>query len=169
MESTAVNGIHVKYSKDFRIGYTELWDVISKSGNLNQSHPFCKINEVLQWDEENRSDRLIYLNNRTYVRRFITWEEGKGYSLFIGEEGKEQHYVVWEITPVSANRSRLSITIYPRLFTSLPIFIRHLLHLILVKPQLRKYLFSVVNGFQYYIENSKDVPRNHFGKHRWFS
>ena len=38
-------------------------------------------------------DRLVYLNGRTYVRKFDDWEDGFGYKLYIGEEGGYQSYV----------------------------------------------------------------------------
>ena len=32
-----------------------------------------------------------------------------------------------------------------------------------------KYLNSVLKGYKWYLENNQSVPRNHFGKHKWFS
>ena len=70
--------------------------MISEPGNLNPSHPFCKTNEVISWDEKNHIDRLVYLNGK-YIRHFQTWEEGKGYTLLIGKENGAQSFVRWEI------------------------------------------------------------------------
>ena len=58
----------------------ELWSLISAPGNLNDAHPFCKTNEALTWNGEEHVDRLEYLNGRTYVRRFQTWNPGEGYT-----------------------------------------------------------------------------------------
>ena len=33
----------------------------------------------------------------------------------------------------------------------------------------KKYLKSVIAGIDYYLKNRKTVPRNYFGKHKWFS
>ena len=71
---------------DYQLSIEKMWELISEPGNLNSSHPFCKTNEIISWDEENHSDRLIYLNGRKYIRNFQTWEEGKGYTLLIGKE-----------------------------------------------------------------------------------
>ena len=39
----------------------ELWNHISSPAYLNLSHPFCKENKVINWEDNNRSDILIYL------------------------------------------------------------------------------------------------------------
>ena len=80
----------VTQSIEFKLTIEELWNLISEPGNLNSSHPYCKTNEVISWDEENHSDRLVYLNGRNYIRHFQTWEEGKGYTLLIGKENGAQ-------------------------------------------------------------------------------
>ena len=41
-------GIHQEFTYPF--GKTQLWELISRSGNLNDCHPFCKENEALEWD-----------------------------------------------------------------------------------------------------------------------
>ena len=64
----------------FDISSSKLWEVISQPGNLNNSHPFCKSNEVINWENEERSDRLIYLNGLDYIRTIKTWDEGSGYT-----------------------------------------------------------------------------------------
>ena len=51
-----------------------LWEAISEPGNLNDSHPFCDSNEVISWEDGDRSDRLVYLSGLNYVRRFKTWK-----------------------------------------------------------------------------------------------
>ena len=60
-------------------------------------------------------DSLIYLNGRTYIRNFQSWDEGNGYTLNIGEEGGKQSFVIWSIVEISENKSKLSITVYPYL------------------------------------------------------
>jgi hypothetical protein len=34
---------------------------------------------------------------------------------------------------------------------------------------LKKYLESVVRGFEWYVMRGEPVPRNQFGRHPWFS
>ena len=163
------NRLPITNSADFNISSAKLWKVISEPENLNNSHPFCKSNEIISWGEGGRSDRLIYLNGLNYIRTFKTWDEGTGYTLEVGKEGGPQSYVIWEIEPLGEEISRLKITVYPYLLDWGPSLLTFLLHKIWVKPRLEKYLHSVISGFRYYIKEDKRVPRNHFGKHSWFS
>jgi len=169
MATVWTDRLPVCHSLDFDVGADELWAAISEPGNLNLSHPFCKSNDVIQWQEDRHSDRLVYLNGRDYVRKFQTWEEGSGYTLLIGEEGGAQSYVVWQIDSPARGKSRLTITVYPHILASLPKFLAYIPHEIWVKPRLKKYLDSVISGFRYYLRNGESVPRDHFGKHPWFS
>jgi hypothetical protein len=163
------NRLPITNSADFNISSAKLWKVISEPENLNNTHPFCKSNEIISWGEGGRSDRLIYLNGLNYIRTFKTWDEGAGYTLEIGKEGGPQSFVIWEIEPLGEEISRLKITVYPYLLDWGPGLLTFLLHKIWVKPRLEKYLHSVISGFRYYIKEDKRVPRNHFGKHSWFS
>ena len=61
-------------------------------------------------------DRLVYLNGRTYVRKFDDWEDGFGYKLYIGEEGGYQSYVEWALKEIDMQTSQLSITVHPYSF-----------------------------------------------------
>jgi len=158
----------VSYSMDYEVSVEKIWELISKPGNLNSSHPYCKTNEIISWDEENHSDRLVYLNGRNYIRNFQTWEEGKGYTLLIGKENGAQSFVRWEIEE-QGNGSKLTITVYPFILAKLPKILAYIPHILWVKPRLGNYLKSVLSGFKYYSETGESVPRNHFGKHPWFS
>ena len=159
----------VSRSIEFNLKIHELWELISRPGNLNQTHPYCLSNEVIRWDGEYHSDRLIYLNGRNYIRKFNTWNENKGYSLSIGEENGSKSFVEWEIDFLSDNKSLLTITIYPYILSKFPSIFQNILHIFWIEPRLQKYLKSVLRGFLFYSENNYSVPRNHFGKHPWFS
>ena len=147
----------------------DLWSVISAPGNLNHVHPFCKINEVIMWEDNHHADKLVYLSGRTFIRHFQTWKVNEGYSLFIGEESGPQSYVVWNIKRMEKNKSELSITVYPFILAKFPKPLAYIPHQLIVKPRMTTYLNSVLGGIAYFIENGKNVPRNHFGTHKWFS
>ena len=100
MDSIKTNS-PISVTKQFDVSSDDLWNLISAPGNLNDCHPFCKSNDVLQWDDTEHVDRLVYLNDRTYIRRFLTWDEGRGYTLRIGEENGLQSFVEWSITSLS--------------------------------------------------------------------
>ncbi len=159
----------VSRSIEFNLNSFELWELISKPSNLNHTHPYCLSNEIISWNNDGRSDRLIYLNGRNYVRKFDKWEENEGFTLSIGEEDGPQSFVKWEIKTISSNKTLLTITIYPYIISKFPRPLRKILHIFWVKPRLQKYLKSVLLGFLYYSENGSSVPKNHFGKHPWFS
>lgn len=158
----------ISSSEKFGISVEQLWDLISSPGNLNKTHPFCKSNDAIVWDDEHK-DRLEYLNGRTYIRNFQTWSPNEGYTLLIGEENGPQSYVVWEIEKISDDESRLTITVYPFILAKLPKLFAYLPHILWVKPRMKSYLKSVVGGFEYYASEGESIPRNHFGRHKWFS
>ena len=162
-------GKPITQTRYFEISAGNLWKLISSPGNLNDCHPFCLRNDVLQWNDEGHKDCLIYLNGRTYIRNFQSWDEGNGYTLNIGEEGGKQSFVIWSIVEISENKSKLSITVYPYLLAKLPKIISFLPYTIWIRPRLEKYLESVLTGFEYVSVNNKPVPRNYFGRHPWFS
>ena len=159
----------ISVRQSFYVSSDVLWKLISAPGNLNDCHPFCKSNEVLQWDGEGHMDRLVYLNGRTYIRQFLTWDEGEGYTLRIGEENGLQSFVQWEINAISENKSQLTITVDPYLLAGYPKVVSFLPYQFWIKPRMRRYLRSVVSGFEYVARTGEPVPRNHFGRHPWFS
>ena len=71
----------VSYTKKIDASVDELWEIISKPGNLNYVHPYCKKNEIIEWSGEGSKDVLIYLNGLTYFREFTSWDKQIGYSL----------------------------------------------------------------------------------------
>ena len=147
----------------------ELWTLISAPGNLNDAHPFCDRNDALVWDGETHRDRLVYLNGRTYVREFQTWNSGEGYTLLIGEEGGPQSYVVWTIEATKKGGSQLTITVQPYLLANWPKPLAFPLYRLWIVPRMRRYLRSVLGGFAHVATTGEPVPRNRFGRHPWFS
>ena len=159
----------ISATQAFDCSTDELWTLISAPGNLNDAHPFCDRNDALVWDGETHRDRLVYLNGRTYVRDFQTWNPGQGYTLLIGEEGGAQSYVVWTIEAISEGRSQLTITVHPYLLANLPSVVAFLPYRLWIVPRMRAYLRSVVGGFAHVATTGEAVPRNRFGRHPWFS
>jgi hypothetical protein len=110
-----------------------------------------------------------YLSGWVYERRFLRWHEGTGYDLEIGRRGGNKSSVSWRIVPVDDASSILSITVYAQVLQSWPRVIRWIPFALYLRPMLRKYLESVVRGFEWYVLRGEPVPRNQFGHHRWFS
>ena len=146
-----------------------LWEIISAPGNLEVCHPFCERNPVHEWPGPESRDEVHYLSGWVFERRFRRWLEGVGYDLEIGRPGGRTSRVSWRIEPVGAGSSRLTITVYPFALQKTPVLVRWLPHLLFLRPKLGSYLRSVVGGFDWYATRGEPVPRNHFGRHSWFS
>lgn len=147
----------------------DVWDAISRPGNLELCHPFCKANPVHKWPGAESRDEVHYLSGWVYERRFRNWIEGVGYDLEIGRRGGGQSSVSWRIEPIDDRHCSLRIVVCPHVLQNLPVVIRWIPHLLRLRPMLRKYLDSVVRGFEWYVTRSEAVPRNAFGEHPWFS
>ena len=159
----------VSQSLNMPVSRQELWQVISRAGNLEDCHPFCRSNIAIKWGDDEKIDQLEYLNGLTYLRKFLSWDEHNGYELMIGNEIDKQSFVIWQIDELAEHQSRLIITVFPYLFSNWWRLPYYLIYRFYIKPRLASYLKSVLNGFHYNISLKKKVPRNNFGKHPWFS
>jgi hypothetical protein len=147
----------------------KVWDVISTAGNLELCHPFCERNPVHIWPGPDSVDEVHYLSGWVYERRFFQWHDGVGYDLEIGRRGGSKSVVSWRITPLDAGSCVLNITVYPQVLPNWPTALRWVSHVLRIRPVLKRYLESVVRGFEWYVVRGKPVPRNQFGRHPWFS
>ncbi len=147
----------------------EVWGAISMPGNLEQCHPFCAQNPVEVWPGEESRDEVHYLSGWVMERRFCRWLDGVGYDLEIGRQGGGSSFVSWRIMSLGNQNSILRIAIYPHPVQNVPVVIRWLPHILRVRPMLKKYLSSVIRGFEWYVIRGEPVPRNQFGSHPWFS
>ena len=147
----------------------EVWDAISHPGNLELCHPFCASNPVRIWPGPQSKDEVHYLSGWIYERQFYEWIEGVGYDLEIGRSNGGRSLVSWRIKKIDDHSCSLKITVYPHALQNLPTLIRWIPHALWIRPLLRKYLNSVVRGFEWYVLRGEPVPRNAFGIHPWFS
>ena len=145
-----------------------LWEVVSSPNYLNNVHPYCKENSIIKWKHDHHEDKILYLNEKTYIRKFVSWRPLKGYDLWIGDNNKDQSYVEWRLEKVGS-RSKLTITVYPFLLSAWPRIFSFLPYFLYINIKLKSYLFSVLSGIDWYIKENTPVPKNQFGKHSWFS
>lgn len=75
----------VSYSKDLEFPIDKVWSLISAPQNLQNCHPFCETNSIIEWDDEHH-DILLYLNGRKFYREFLIWTPMQGYELIIGKK-----------------------------------------------------------------------------------
>ena len=137
------NSRSISFTKKIDSSAKDLWEIISKPGNLNFIHPFCKQNDIIEWNKKESKDVLVYLNGLTYFREFTEWHDQKGYSLLIGRKRGHKSKVNWEIT-TSNNSVYLTITVYPFLLNNWPSLFSYLPFVIYIKPQMKKYLNSYI-------------------------
>ena len=159
---------YIKQSQTIHCNQSKLWETISSESNLEFFHPFVKENKIVSWKEDQYEDILIYLNGRTMKRKFVFWEENVGYDLFINQTGFEPSFVSWRVIGDN-QRSIITISIWPYLFNKGNKAFNYFPFQLFVRPSLEKYLFSVLRGLKYFLENDKVVKKNQFGKHSWFS
>ena len=147
----------------------KVWEVISKPSNLESCHPFCESNPVEKWSKAKSVDFVNYYNGLKFKRIFIDWIDGYGNDLMIGKINGRKSKVIWRINEIDNLKSQLTITVYPHNTKRYPFILKSLVYFFYINPMLRKYLSSVLKGFQWHIEQGKSVQKNQFGNHKWFS
>lgn len=151
----------------------ELWAIISRPENLNECHPFCAQNTVIQWGDEHSKDIIEYYNGLKLERNFMTWDEAnKSYSLEIKRKKWLYAKVFWKVDSIEEDKARLSINIHS--FPNIALGRYHkLLRPFLAKlyfvPKMKHYVNAVVQGFKYHAETAKVVKKNQFGFNSMFS
>ena len=145
----------------------DVWQVISSKNTLELFHPFCSKNKVISWGDV-KVDELVYLNGLTFIREFTSWNPNQGFELTIGKRNGKKSKVRWEITS-SKSGCILSISIWPYRSSKIPTIIYPLVNVFIVRPKLKKYLGSVLNGLHFYLTHKTVVKKNQFGSHSWFS
>ena len=146
-----------------------IWDLISSPGMLPLYHPFCEQNPVSEWPGPSSCDEVHYFNGLILERRFTDWFEDLGYDLEIGRAGGRKSVVSWRIAEIKERRTEITITVYPFAVQHLPVAIRWVPHLTKIRPQLTRYLQSVVQGLDWFATMGETVRQNQFGAHPWFS
>ena len=145
-----------------------LWEIISKPGNLEQFHPYCKKNEVLKWPGIDSQDLLTYRNGKTYKREIIEWKEKESFSLLIGEIDRPKSLVKWQFEDNKKN-IKVKITVYPHLLINWPKFSSYLPYKCYISPQLRRYLKAVLCGLKHHAESGEKSQESQVARHPWFS
>ena len=145
-----------------------LWKVVSSPNYLNNVHPFCKENSIIKWNNDHHEDKILYLNDKTYIRKFVSWRALKWYDLWIGDNNRDQSFVEWRLEKVGS-RSKLTITVYPFLLSTWPRILSFLPYFLYINIKLKSYLLSVLSGIEWYVKEKTPVPKNQFGRHSWFS
>lgn len=164
----------VSLSRHIAAPTEKVWELISKPGHLADCHPFCEKNLVEKWPGVGAKDAVHFYSGKVINRYFNKWVKGVGYNLHLTIQDLDTHQanVTFQISSFKerVSESVLLITIQINaLPKSTPWFIRRLLAHFTLRPSLKKYLDSVLKGYEYYITTGQAVKRNQFGSHSLFS
>ena len=159
---------HVTQSAKIDCNVHKLWKIITTKSNLELFHPFCKKNKVIKWLGSESIDEIQYLNGSVFRRKFCSWINEVGYDLYINQLNKPSSFVSWRLSE-KEDKSSITITVFPYLFNRGYKMVNFFPFFLVVRPLLSKYLSSVVGGLKLYAETDRQVEKNYFGKHLWFS
>ena len=159
---------HVTQSAKIDCNVHKLWKIITTKSNLELFHPFCKRNKVIKWLGSESIDEIEYLNGSVFRRKFCSWINEVGYDLYINQLNKPSSFVSWRLSE-QEDKSSITITVFPYLFNRGYKMVNFFPFFLVVRPLLSKYLSSVVGGLKLYAETDRQVEKNYFGKHLWFS
>ena len=144
---------------------SDVWNTISSKNALELFHPFCLNNDVIVYEKK---DKLVYINGLVYIREFTVWKPNQGFELIIGRENGKKSKVIWELKEKDKG-CIVKISIFPYRTNKFPVFFYPLVSFFLIRPKLKQYLKSVLEGLKYYLNHKVKVEKNQFGKHSWFS
>ena len=164
--------INVEFSQKINSSINSVWKAISEPGNLNNFHPFCKQNKVINWEKERSEDTIEYNNGSILHRKFKSWNEGLGYELIIEKNNIQFANVIWKVKSIQNNSCSISIQIelfYFIILNNYHKFLRQLIAKYFLKPIMKNYLKSVLFGLKFFVEENSIVQKNQFGKNRLFS
>ena len=156
-------GDPITHSQSIAACGKDLWQEISKPGNLIDFHPFCENNPVEVWPGSGSKDKVHYYNGLVLERDFTNWIEGTGYDLTASSQDGLKFMVSWRITYKDDYYSTLTLTIRQVIEQGSERKMEQFGRL------LDKYLQQVLQGLEYYMRTGKRVTRNQFGAHRLFS
>ena len=165
----------IKETIELKASLQECWNIITIENHLELFHPFIQSHFGKQLSSVGDIDNIIYINNLNFTREVISISAPKvdadsescGYNLLVGR--KKKSLVKWRLKKNIAGSVDLSITIFPHTVSDYNKIIKFFVFNFYIKPQIRKYLKSVTQGFKYYIETKEIVEKDQFGKHKWFS
>ena len=147
----------------------EVWAVIAEPGNLARCHPFCAATEVERWPGTGSRDSITYYSGIRYQRNFVSWHEGVGYDIELGDPPNQTARVRWRIEPTSRRTCRFSIEVVPLLKSDLSDEKKRTYQERLFGEVLQHYLECVVAGVKFFATTGKAVVKDQFGRNPLYS
>ena len=156
-------GPPITHKQPLPVSSTQVWELISRPGNLVDFHPFCQSNPVDNWPGVGSRDTIYYYSGLVIVREFSAWLDGIGYDLTASDQDQLHFKVFWRISSTDKDHCQLTLTIRQAVDQHSERRVRQFSRL------LDKYLNQVGQGLEYHLRTGERVARNQFGSHRLFS
>ena len=100
------HGRPLKSTVEIDVSAEDVWEVIAEPGSLAHYHPFCAATEVERWPGTGSRDSITYYSGIRYQRIFVSWHEGVGYDIELGDPPNQTARVRWRIEPTSRRTCR---------------------------------------------------------------
>lgn len=159
----------IEVSRQINADASDVWAVISETGNLTNVHPFCASNDVERWPGPNSRDHVHYYSGIHYQRDVLEWSEGVGYDLAVGPPSGKIAIARWSLQPNGQGGCRFGIEVTSFVRSDVSAQARALYEEEVIKGAIPPYLDGVVQGVAYYAETGTPVVRNQFGAHEIYS
>ena len=159
----------MKSTVEVEVPAARVWEVIAEPGNLAHFHPFCAATEVERWPGAGSRDSITYYSGIRYRRNFVSWHEGVGYDIELGDPPNQTARVLWRIEPTSPRACRFSIEVFPLLKSNLSDEKKRAYQERLFGEVLQHYLECVVAGLRFFATTGNEVSKDQFGTNSLYS
>ena len=163
------HGQPLKATVEIDVAAEEVWEVIAEPGSLAHYHPFCAATEVERWPGTGSRDSITYHSGIRYQRNFVSWQEGVGYDIELGDPPNQTARVLWRIEPTSQRACRLSIEVFPLLKSDLSDEKKRAYQGRFFGEVLQHYLECVVAGVKFFATTGNAVIKDQFGRNPLYS
>ena len=163
------HGRALKSTVEIDVSAEEVWKVVAEPGSLAHYHPFCAATEVERWPGTGSRDSITYYSGIRYQRNFVSWHEGVGYDIELGDPPNQTARVRWRIEPTSRRTCCLSIEVIPLLKSDLRDEKKRAYQDRLFGDGLQHYLECVVAGVRFFATTGTAVTKDQFGPNPLYS
>lgn len=158
-------GESVRLARTIQAPAADVWKVISKPGELNKYHSYCRENKVYKWPGAGSRDGVAFHSGLYAERDFMYWREGAGYDLQIGPPPRKVAWSSWNIRPLGVAQSEMSIMDTPILESHLLETTKKIYMQTYFGKSIEVYLDSLLRGIEQFVMTGQVVKPREFGTH----
>ena len=159
----------LKATEAVEVASSRVWEAIVRPGYLKDCHPFCAETVVESWPGVGSRDSITYYSGVRYQRHVVSWVEGVGYDIELGEIGKSTARVLWRVEPTSPESCEFSIEVIPLVRANLDDEKKQQYLARLFGQVLQDYLECVVKGVRFFATTGTPVSKDQFGWNPFYS